>query len=112
MILEKFRKNDTGCYGKVIPYTLYYYFYLTLPIRVFPIAKATEKNDFQIHPLQITLKTPMLIYLPNNRIFKTRKEAKIYLGGITSYNRDIFFINQSNSKLWQRTIQLTPKTME
>lgn len=90
---------------------------MTLPIRVFPIAKATEKNDFQIHLLQITLKTPMLIYLPDNRIFKTRKEAKIYLGGITSYNRafnngDIFFINQSNSKLWQHTIQLTPKTME
>lgn len=59
----------------------------------------------------------MLIYLPDNRIFKTRKEAKTYLGGITSYNRafnngDIFFINQSNSKLWQRTIQLTPKTTE
>lgn len=90
---------------------------MTLPIIVFPIAKATEKNDFQIHPLQITLKAPMLIYLPDNRIFKTRKEAKIYLGGITSYNRafnngDIFFINQSNSKLWQHTIQLTPKTME
>ena len=90
---------------------------MTLPIRVFPIAKATEKNKFQIHPLQITLNTPMLIYLPDNRIFKTRKEAKIYLGGITSYNRafkngDIFFINQSNSKLWQHTIQLTPRTME
>lgn len=90
---------------------------MTLPIRVFPIAKATEKNDFQIHPLQITLKTPMLIYLPDNRIFKTRKDAKIYLGGITSYNRafyngDISFINQSNSKLWQHTTRLSPKTME
>lgn len=90
---------------------------MTLPIRVFPIAKATEKNDFQIHPLQITLKTPMLIYLPDNRIFKTRKDAKIYLEGITSYNRafnngDISFINQSNSKLWQHTTRLTPKTME
>ena len=90
---------------------------MTLPIRVFLIAKATEKNDFQIHPLQITLKTPMLIYLPDNRIFNTRKDAKIYLGGITSYNRafnngDISFINQSNSKLWQHTTRLTPKTME
>lgn len=90
---------------------------MTLPIRVFPIAKATEKNEFQIHQLQITLKTPMLIYLPDNRIFKTRKEAKIYLGGITPYNKafengDIFFMNQSNSKLWQYTTRLTPKTME
>lgn len=40
----------------------------------------------------------MLIYIPDNKTFSSRKEAKEYLGGTNAYNRalknkDIDFIN-------------------
>ena len=86
--------------GKTCPYfggenlSTIHYLYNTLPIispsRFLRIFWSTDRQHHRTRKINHHKNhniTDMLIYRPQNRIFKTRKELKDYLGGTNRYNK-------------------------